>query len=332
MPRELLLAGDVGGTKTALAVVAREGGPRAPVAAATYASAGFDDLASLVGAFLAETGLGVTGACFGVPGPVMNGRAQLTNLPWLVDAGALAAAFGWRSAFLLNDVQAAAAAVPDLTPDDLRTLQSGDAVPGGAIAVVAPGTGLGEAYLTWDGQRYRAWPTEGGHADFAPRTPDQVDLLRHLQARFGHVSYERVCCGLGLPNVYAFYRDGGRFTEPPWLTEALASAADPTPVIVGAALDEARPCPLCRATLETFIDVLAAEAGNLALKVVATGGVYLAGGIPPRILPVLTAPSFLATFRAKGRYAGLLARMPVHVVLNPTAALLGAACEVLART
>jgi glucokinase len=197
--------------------------------------------------------------------------------------------------------------------------------PGGAIAIVAPGTGLGEAYLVWDGSHYRACASEGGHADFAPNNQLEIDLLCYLQDRFGHVSYERVCSGQGIANIYAFLRHSG-YEEPTWLAKRLAAVDDPTPVIVNAALGAREPCRICDTALDVFASILGAETGNLALKVLSTGGVYLGGGIPPRILPVLKQDGFMKAFRHKGRLSGLLTRVPVHVILNPKTALLGAAC------
>jgi glucokinase len=198
------------------------------------------------------------------------------------------------------------------------------------MAVVAPGTGLGEAYLIWDGTRYRAFPSEGGHADFAPTNAVEVGLLQYLLNRFDHVSCERVCSGTGLVNIYAYLKDGGYAQEPEWLTEQLVSAHDPAPVIVKAALDEEKPCGLCQTTLNVFVSILGAEAGNMALKVMASGGVYLGGGIPPRMLSALENGPFMKAFRRKGRMSGLMEGIPVHVILNPKVALLGAACHGMA--
>jgi glucokinase len=214
--------------------------------------------------------------------------------------------------------------VPILQPDDLRTLNRGEAVPGGTIAVIAPGTGLGEAFLTWDGTGYRAHASEGGHADFAPMDATQVGLLQYLLQRSDHVSYEHVCSGIGIPNIYAYLKDSGALPESPARAARLARAADPTPVIAAAALDPAAPDPLSAATLETFVAILGAEAGNLALKVLATGGVYVAGGIPIHVAPLLEDGRFMRAFRRKGRFAELLSGVPVHLVAT-RAALIGAA-------
>lgn len=330
-----LLAGDIGGTKTNLGIFSAEAGPRDPLVEATFPSASYPSLKAIVREFLSRTDLEVEQATLGVAGPLVEGRATVTNLPWVVDEQELRETFDLSSVRLLNDLQAIAASVPFLEPPDLHTLgrygdlpyNEGDPVPGGAIAIIAPGTGLGEAFLTWDGARYRPHASEGGHVDFAPTNAVELDLLRYLKERFEHVSYERICSGRGLPNIYAFLRDTGRAEEPPWLAEQLAAAADPAPVITNAALHADKPCRLCSDTLDLFVSVLGAEAGNLALKVMATGGVYLGGGIPPRILPALEGDRFLRAFRRKGRMSDVLAHVPVHVILNPKVALLGAACH-----
>jgi len=327
----LLLAGDIGGTKTVLAVFSSDLGPHQPLAEATFPSPAYDSLEAIARQFLGQVSMPVERGCFGVSGPVMEGMAQITNLPWVIEETSLCSTLGLRSAHLLNDLEAIACGIPILSPDDLHTLNRGDPDPNGAIAVIAPGTGLGEAYLTWEGEgttgRYRAHPSEGGHADLAPHTPLQLELVRYLLERFGHASCERALSGMGLPNIYAFLKETGRAEEPEWLAEQLTRASDATPVIAGAALDETRPCPICRTTLDLFVALLGAEAGNLALKVLATGGVYLAGGIPPRILPALSDGAFLSTFQDKGRMSGLLERMPVHVVLNRKVGLMGAAAH-----
>ena len=264
-------------------------------------------------------------AVFGVAGPVVDGQVIGTNLPWQLDEASLRKSLDLSSARLLNDLEAIAYAVPILGEDDLCTLSEGQRDPKGALGVIAPGTGLGEAFLTWEGSGYRAHPSEGGHADFAPNTPLQIELLRYLQERHGHVSYERVCSGRGLPNIYAFLRDSGHAQEPAWLAEQLASTSDPTPIIVDAGLDEKRPCELCKTVLDIFISILGAEAGNLALKLMATGGIYLAGGMLPHILPALKGELFGRAFQNKGRLSYVVAQVPVYVILNPNAGRLGAA-------
>jgi glucokinase len=232
---------------------------------------------------------------------------------------------------VLNDLEALAHAVPLLGPADLHTLNSGTPVEGGTMAVLAAGTGLGEAFVTWHGGRAVPHPSEGGHAEFAPRSEREIGLLRYLLARFDHVSYERVCSGIGIPNIYDYLRDADVAPERLEVRERLKAAADRTPIIVAHALAGSDPCALCAATLETFVSILGGEAGNLALKMLATGGVFVGGGIPRRILPALERGGFMRAFLRKGRLAAVMARIPVHVILHPRAALLGAASVGFAR-
>jgi glucokinase len=325
----MLLAGDIGGTKTILALYTHEEGPRNPIAQFTYPSTQYESLEVVVREFKTQTRAGIERATFAVAGPVLAGKAQVTNLPWRMEESQLREVLELTSVKLINDLVAVGYGVPELQLEELYTLQEGKPISGGAIGVVAPGTGLGETFLIWDGKRYRAHPSEGGHTDFAPTTPLQSGLLRYLQEKFGHVSYERICSGIGIPNIYGFLKEVGYAEELESITEALEKAADPTPVILQGAMAQDSPSDLCRATLDTFLDVLGAEAGNLALKIMATGGLYLGGGIPPRILPTLSNGVFMRAFRDKGRFGDLLAQIPVHVILNPKAGLLGAASHVL---
>jgi len=326
----MLLTGDIGGTKTVLALIDPAQGARRPLREARFASDAYDSLTAIIAQFLTPSERNqITHASFGVAGPVVDGRAEITNLPWIIDAAELSRTFGVAQVFLLNDLEAIANAVPHLQPDDLVTLKPGQPEPKGAIAVIAPGTGLGEAFLTWNGRTYQAHPSEGGHASFGPTTAVQRHLLAYLQERFDHVSYERVCSGSGIPNLYAFLRDSGRFAAPDWLDTAVAAAEDPTPIIFAAALDEKEAIAL--AALDLFITVLADEAGNLALKVLSTGGIYIGGGIPPRILSQLQRPFFRERFQRKGRFSDILADMPIYVICHPHAGLLGTAFYALAR-
>ncbi len=323
--QKLLLAGDLGGTKTNLMIFSPEIGPRAPIKEATFVSAAYPSLEALVTEFLVQINLKIEQASFGVAGPVVNGQAKITNLPWVMSELQLSQTFSFKSVRLLNDLKAIAQAVPHLQPEDLHTLNRGKPEKEGALAVIAPGTGLGEAFLTWDGRDYRAHASEGGHADFAPSNALEAELYVFLEKRFGHVSYERVCAGIGIPNIYAFLKERKFAEEPAWLAELLGTAKDATPVIVNAALDKNKPCALCEKTLDIFVSVLGAEAGNLALKIVATGGVYLGGGIPPRILEALKTDVFKKSFESKGRFSAFIQQLPVHVITNPKTALLGAA-------
>ena len=325
----MYLIGDVGGTKTNLAVIEENGEWRDWRFEAAYTSAAFDNLEELLKGYIQEHGFTIRAACLGVAGPVLDGRASITNLPWTITEKGLAQALNIEKVEIINDLVATARAIPCLDETDVEKLNQGTAAPGGPIAVLAPGTGLGEAYLTWDGRRYRTHASEGGHVDFAPATALQWGLLHYLQGKFGHVSYERVCSGMGIANIYQYLKETGYAEEPPWFAEKLKTRSDPTPLIVEAALDSALYCELCRATLYTFCAILGAEAGNMALKLLATGGIYLGGGIPPRILPLLRSEKFFFSYRDKGRFEDFLDQVPVYVILNPKAALLGAASSVL---
>ncbi len=325
----MLLAGDVGGTKTELAVFSPEAGPRTPLAQARYRSARYPNLETLVREFLATTSLSVSWACLGVAGPVIGGRADITNLSWRLEAGALAARLGLRAVHLLNDLEAIAWAVPELLADDMITLNRGTPVPEGALAVIAPGTGLGEAFLARVGGSHHPFPSEGGHADFAPAGGDEAGLLSYLRGRFGHVSVERVCSGPGIVNIYEYLRSRGAAPEAPGMARRLAETAEAPPVITETGLREPDPDPLSAASLSLFAGILGAEAGNLALKVLATGGVYVGGGVARHLHPLLLRGDFMRAFVRKGRMEGLMSRIPVHVIMRP-AAILGAAVRGLA--
>ena len=321
----MLLAGDIGATKTNLGIYSPEKGAREPLVESTFPSPKYPSLETLAREFLDTADVTVDSASFGVAGPVIKGQAKTTNLPWVIDEVQLRKKLHLNSVRLLNDLEAIAYGVPIVGPEDLHTLNEGVAILGGTLAIIAPGTGLGEAFLTWNRTRYQAHASEGGHADFGPTSPIELDLLQYLHDKFGHVSYERICSGQGLPNIYAFLKDRGYAVEQDWLAEQLKARDDPTPVIVNAALDKERPCELCIAAIRIFVSVLGAEAGNLALKVLATGGVYLGGGIPPHIIPALEDKDFMESFTGKGRFSELLSRIPVHVIMNPKIALIGAA-------
>jgi glucokinase len=319
----LILAGDIGGTKTFLAVYSPEQGARAPLAQCELPSAKYPSLRTMVEEFLTGTGFTVERASFAVAGPVIAGSSRLTNLSWDLDEASLRTELRLDSVHLLNDLEAIGEAVAILKSHDLSPLSRGEPVAGAPRAVIAPGTGLGEAFLIYDGARYRAFPSEGGHASFAPRTELEDGLLAYLRRKFDHVSVERVCSGPGLLNIYQYLRDLSHAPESPEMGRALA-AAEYAPALIGGAALRANPDPLSRAALELMVSILGSEAGNLALKVLSLGGVYLAGGIPPRILPALGDGRFLRSFIAKGRMDPILSRVPVHVVALD-AALLGAA-------
>lgn len=319
----LLLAGDVGGTKTVLALFARGSSSEHPLRSVTYDSRKSACLEEIIRAFLADESRSPASAVLAVAGPVVDESAIVTNLPWTFSASSIREASGIPEVLLMNDLEGLAWAVPHLGESDVFVLNDAPPTDEGAIAVIASGTGLGEAFITRGAGRTVAHPTEGGHSDFAPRNPIQMELLQFLSREFDHVSYERVASGSGIPNVYRFFRDGRELTEEPSIRERLAATDDPTPVIVRAACEGES--ELCRQTVETFIEILGAEAGNLALKVMATGGVFLGGGIPPRVLRLLETGTFMQAFTGKGRFASLLQAIPIHVVLEPRAALRGAA-------
>ncbi len=320
----MILAGDIGGTKTALALYSGgRGVAGGAIYEARYESGNYGSLDAVIAEFLRETKARPAAASFGVAGPVKDGRAQITNLPWVIEAEGISGSFGIPDVFLLNDLQAIATAVPHLGRDELATLNPGTAAQRGNIAVIAPGTGLGVGFLAWTGDGYRAYASEGGHASFAPRNAREIELLKYLTRRYGHVSFERVCSGSFLPGIYEFLRDEGVHPEPSWLRDELTEAQDPTPVIVATAL--ASKASICEAALDVFVQTLGTLAGNLAVTFLATGGIYLGGGIPPRILGRLQQPDFLGAVADKGRFGDFCADLPVHVIMDPGAALRGAA-------
>jgi glucokinase len=321
----LLLAGDVGGTKTDVVVVSAADGPRQPLVQRRYPSADYSSLSELAGSFLEQVGMRVDAVCFDVAGPVVDGKVRLTNLPWEIDESSLASALSVRRARLLNDLAATASAVPLLTPEELHSVKPGEALRGTAIAVLAPGTGLGEAFLTPEAGGYQPNASEGGHAAFSPTSELELELLRYLWGKFDHVSVERVASGVGIPNLYDFLRDERGVPESERLAEQLAATHDRTRPIVQAALAP-EPDPLADATLALFLGILGTEAANLALKVLALGGVYLAGGIAQALRDVLGTPPFVGAFTKAGRFRAMLERIPVHVVMGDVA-LLGVASE-----
>jgi glucokinase len=318
----VILAGDVGGTKTVLALFTEGGGGLALLREDVLASREFPTLESALERFLAggpsET---IAAACLGVAGPVVDGRWEAVNLPWKLDEATLAKTVSAKRAKLLNDLEATGHGMLGLPPSSLVALQAGVAHRGN-MALIAAGTGLGEALIVWDGARHRAVGSEGGHVDFAPRTDLEVELLQFLRREFGRVSYERVLSGPGLHNIYRFLRGRSGPAEPDWLRARMAES-DPSAVISETAL--ARRDPRCVEALDLFVSIYGAEAGNLALKGCAVGGVFIGGGIGPKIRAKLLDGTFMTAFRDKGRLSPLLATIPVNLALEPRAALLGAA-------
>ncbi|MFZ1766185.1 MAG: glucokinase [Candidatus Nitrotoga sp.] len=321
-----LLTGDIGGTKTRLALVDVNSNEVVIRRELSYASQRYETFETLLSEFLSSDD-NVDDAAFGIAGPVQDGVAQATNLPWRIDTAALCQRFGFLRCHLLNDLEATAYGLPALDDADLLTLQAGVPEMLGNAAVIAAGTGLGEAGLYWDGLSYRPFATEGGHATFSPRNTLEFALLRHLQQRHsehmrGHVSWERVVSGMGLLDLYAFLLDYRHVSTPAWLAEKMRNT-DTAAAISAAAL--ANSDAVCVETMQLFVSLYGVEAGNLALKVMSRGGLYIGGGIAPKILPLLQTGDFLNAFLDKGRMRPLLAAMPVKVILNDRAALYGPA-------
>jgi glucokinase len=318
----MILAGDIGGTHTRLALFREETGQLRMAADRTYPSRDHQSLEDIVSLFRRDRHENVESACFGVAGPVLDGRANISNLTWTVDATSLAKLLGLHKVWLINDLAAHASGIDGLQPADLIPLNPGEPVEGNA-ALIAPGTGLGEAGLFWNGTRRVPFASEGGHADFAPRNDLEISLQKYLRAKFGRVSYERILSGPGVKNIYDFLRDSGLEQEPASLRDELLQAEDPQAIIShhGISGDNA----ICERAIRIFVGVFGAEAGNLALRFLAVSGVYLSGGVSVKILPKLQEPLFMQAFLEKGRLSPLLQKVPVNVVRNEAVGLIGAA-------
>src|SRR5580658_1944998 len=324
----MILAGDVGGTKVHLALFDFTDGNLKYTRDKQFPAKEYSGLEEIVKEFVLTDQ--VTSACFGVPGPVRDGRLRLTNLPWTLDSRELARNLKIDHVFLINDLEANGYGIAELKADQIYTLSEGDPSQIGNRALIAAGTGLGEGILVWNGKMHVPYPSEGGHSDYAPRNEDEIDLLRYLKQKYnGRVSFERVVSGMGMTSVYEFLRDVKGLEEPVWLAEKIASVQDPNSVITEMGL--AAKSPLCERTLDMFVSAYGAEAGNLALKVLSVGGLYVGGGIAPRILEKLKDGTFLKAFTDKGRLSQLLVNMPVRVILESRTALIGAAAYAEAR-
>ena len=320
----MILAGDIGGTKTVLALFSKEDGVAGGAVHETrFESDRFSSLEAVIVEFLRATKARPVAASFGVAGPVKDGQAQITNLPWTISAETISSSFGIKDVFLLNDLESIAIAIPYMGAEELHTLNQGTVAAEANIVVVAPGTGLGVAFLVWNSTGYKACASEGGHTAFSPRNLQEIELLKYLQRRYDHVSFERICSGSQLPNIYDFFKEQGSYPEPAWLAAALEQASDRTPVIVQAALEQK--ADICEATLDIFVHTLGTVIGNMIVTLLPKGGVYLGGGIPPRILRRLQQPDFLRAISDKGRFSELSSTMPVHVIMDPKSALHGAA-------
>ena len=318
----MILAGDIGGTNARLAYFQPQNGHLRLVCERVFPSREHHELGEIVRLFLNDSGTRPEAACFGIAGPVRNGRVETSNLPWVIEQSRLAKQIQLPATLLINDLEASAWGIGALGDADLVPLNQVSGPVIGNQAVIAPGTGLGEAGMFWDGTRHHVFACEGGHTDFAPRGDLQIELLKFLTARFGHVSYERILSGPGLVNVYEFLRDTGCGKESATLAAEMQKH-DPAAAISHAALDGSD--ALSEKALDLFIAVYGAEASNLALKVMSTGGMFLAGGISPKILPKLKGPGFMQAFLDKGRMRPLIESIPVQVVTNEKAGLLGAA-------
>ena len=326
----MILAGDVGGTKVHLALYGFEHGQLVHVRDERFPAHEFSGLQEIALRFLKESSNPeITAACFGVPGPVRGGRLRLTNLPWVLDTHELSAALNITHLFLINDLEANGYGITELAPDKILTRNQGDSSAVGNRALVSAGTGLGEGVLVWNGKTHVPMASEGGHSDFAARNPLEIELLTWLMQKFnGRVSFERVVSGPGLTNIYTFLRDQKRMEEPAWLRQRMETE-DPNAVI--GEVGEAGKSELCAKAIEMFVASYGAEAGNMVLKVLATGGMYLGGGIAPKMLKTMQGGAFMQAFTDKGRLSDLLVHTPVRIILESRAALMGAAAYAEAR-
>jgi glucokinase len=317
----MILAGDVGGTKVELALF-EDVTLRKIVKQERFLCKEYGSLEEIIQKFLSSKCFIIDAACFGIAGPIENNRCQATNLPWIIEAEKLKDLIGVKSVFLINDLEANAWGIPLLSEDELFTLSPGKELATGNRALISAGTGLGEAGIYSDGKTYQPFATEGGHCNFAPNTEEEVEIWRYFKTKFGHVSYERLLCGAGLINLYHFFVDVKKEQELPEVRE-LFLHRDPAQVIheYGAS----GKCPICVKAVERFISIYGSEAGNLALKFLALGGVYVGGGIAPKMLEIIKKGGFLAAFCQKGRFSRLLSNIRIQVILNPKTALLGAA-------
>lgn len=321
---EYVLAGDIGGTKTNLGIFDK--GKRRPLLKYfnSYPSSEYKGLEDIIGLFLSENPVKVKNACFGIAGPVENGRCKTTNFPWDVHESGIKKTFMLKKVRLINDLSAMAASVPCLDRSEIFTVNRARPQKNGNISLIAPGTGLGQALLVYNDGKYISVPSEGGHVDFAPGNVFEAGLLAFLDKQYGHVSIERVISGIGIINIYNYLKSTGKYTEPKWLSKKIKTE-EPAKVINDSAAEKGQ--KLCLKTIDTFLSILGAATGNLALTGLTKGGVYVGGGIPPKLLWRFKEDIFMKAFKNKGRFSGLMEKMPVNVILNSNAALLGAAIE-----
>jgi len=317
------LAGDLGGTKTLMALYGTKDHGYALIREQRFANRDYADFSGIIADFLHDSENYPQVAAFGVAGPIAEGCVRMTNLGWFIDQQALREQFRFADVLLLNDLVAVAQSVSILSPEDLWVVNPGTPVPQGSMAVLAPGTGLGEAYLCWNGTDYAAYPSEGGHADFAPTSKTEQALLSFLLAEHDHVSYEMICSGRGIPNIFRYLTQGAGMKVAPDLQKELEAASDITPVLMGHALK--KDSEVARLTLEIFLSVLASEAGNMAIKFLSTGGLYMGGGMLPRLRSAFDRKNFMERFVSKGRMSGILSNIPVKIIMTERAGLNGVA-------
>jgi len=319
----MILAGDIGATRTRLAAFETEGSRLQCVVEKIYMSQDHSGLPEILTQFIRSEGIPVHSACFGVAGPVRSGRSKISNLPWIIDSRELAKQLKLNSVGLINDLEAYAYGIDALESKDFITLSEGSEDAEGNRAVISARTGLGVAGLFWDGFRHHPFPCEGGHADFAPRNDLQMELLAYLQKKYGRVSCERILSGPGIRNIYDFLRDAHKADEPAWLHEQLGAAPDPPAVISQLAMEGK--AAICDQTLSIFVSVFGAETGNCALHFMSTGGIFIGGSIAAKIVPKMKDPAFMQSFLDKGRMEEVLKDMPVKIILNDDCGLIGAA-------
>jgi glucokinase len=319
----MILAGEIGATRTRLAAFESQGNKLQCIVEKTYKSQEHSGLAEIIGGFIRTEGIPVHSACFGVAGPVRGGRSKISNLPWTIDSRELAAQLRLSAVGLLNDLEAYAYGVDGLESKDFVTLREGAEDAEGNRAVISARTGLGVAGLYWDGFRHHPFACEGGHADFAPRNDMEMELARYLRNRHGHVSCERILSGPGIKNIYEFLRDTNKAEEPGWMKDQMSQAPDQPALISRLALE--KKAPICEQALSVFVSVYGSETGNCALNFMSTGGIFIGGSIAAKIVPKMQDPVFMQAFLDKGRMRSLLEDMPVKIVLNDDAGLIGAA-------
>jgi len=319
----MLLAGDIGATRTRLAAFQTAGNKLQCVVEKTYKSQEHDGLREIIDTFVKNEGIPVHSACFGVAGPVRAGRSKISNLPWTIDSRELASQLRLNSVGLINDLEAYAYGIDALESKDFVTLSDGIEDAEGNRVVISARTGLGVAGLYWDGFRHHPFPCEGGHADFAPKNELEAELAQYLRRKYGHVSCERILSGPGIKNIYDFLRDAEKAEEPAWLQKQMSEAPDPPALISQLALEHK--AAICDQTLNIFVSVYGSEIGNCALNFLATGGIFIGGSIAAKIVPRMQDPVFMNSFLDKGRMRALLADMPVKIVVNDDSGIIGAA-------